>query len=645
MPDTKWSYAAHVPERFCRTSRITVQAEGCRVADIGRAQATDWIKAFAGIEVLPSQDQAPAAPKVQTSTSSNGIKIYFGIHKHMHQPLYRAADPLFWSGELDGIFGTRQGAYSEFIADAIERYVRGGLAHAGLSTSWSGSLIEQLNRCHQEGLCGGRFSNWNQRLRQAAQSRTAAGNPRLDFTAFGYFHPLMPLLPERDIVRSIQLHRDMVKKSFGVEASSILFPPETAFHVRMIPALKAAGITAVIYDSIHHFRACQDYPYGGPEEGMLPPNPAEQTNRSVSDWLRLQNVWAASPISPSLLRPAWIRYEDPDGNEHRIVGVPAERYLGNEDARGGFGALQYPSVLGQLYEAIVRSGTYDPKHPPFFLLHSDGDNYGGGADSYYRHNTEKLVDWLNDDPRFELSTIRDYLQRFAPDPDEVIHLEPGSWSGADNGDPQFAKWFGRVDADYSPDINSWAVLTMLQNVVHSVEDLWPEAPELASAMRLMLTAETSCYWYWTGQDVWDAQVTLAANAAYRELEGRMSELAARDTAGPTIFPPWVLPSNPGGSTWANQGLRPAARQGMLYTLVADVSGIRAVEAVLRIGNREQVIAMQDCGCYPSRTGAQRTASLYRCELPVGIGTIRYYLRATDGRGNTALGSLERIHLA
>jgi hypothetical protein len=40
-----------------------------------------------------------------------------------------------------------------------------------------------------------------------------------------------------------------------------------------------------------------------------------------------------------------------------------------------------------VYDSLAASGAWDPKHPPFFLLHSDGDNYGGGADSYYRHNT------------------------------------------------------------------------------------------------------------------------------------------------------------------------------------------------------------------------------------------------------------------
>ena len=46
-------------------------------------------------------------------------------------------------------------------------------------------------------------------------------------------------------------------------------------------------------------------------------------------------------------------YDDPDGGRHKIIAVPAERYIGNEDARGGFGALQYPDVLGQVYDQIV----------------------------------------------------------------------------------------------------------------------------------------------------------------------------------------------------------------------------------------------------------------------------------------------------
>ncbi|HYN79841.1 MAG TPA: glycosyl hydrolase family 57, partial [Lamprocystis sp. (in: g-proteobacteria)] len=459
-------------------------------------------------------------------------------------------------------------------------------------------------------------------------------------------HPLMPLIPAQDIVRQIHWHRDLIKRVFGVEASRVLFPPETAFHVRMIPALVEAGVTAVIYDSIHRARACRDYPYAGPAEGMLPPNAAEQVNPPESDWLQMRNIWAGSKISPRLLRPEYVGYEDPDGTLHKIIAIPAERYIGNEDARGGFGALQYPDVLGQVYDRILATGSYDPAHPPFFLLHSDGDNHGGGADSYYGHNTARLVEWLQQDSRFELTTAEDYLQRFPPDPSQVIHIEPGSWAGADNGDPQFMKWFSRYDQPYSPDLNSWAVLTAFQNQVHTLEDSAPDLPELAEAIRLLLTAETSCYWYWTGQHVWDQQVTAAANRGLRLLQPAIKALRAtgQDGRGPTIFPPWVTPENPGGKRWGQGCLLDASPQGVAHTFVADCSGLKRVELVLRTSAGEQRLAMHNHGPYPCETGAQVTADYLTAELPVGAGDVRYYIEAEDGCGNVSRGALERIDL-
>ena len=639
-------YRALVPAGVLAPGRHTIQAEGCQTADLSAAGGHEWIKAFSEVVVeTPARVEVKAAapaPKVK-----GGLKVRFGIHKHMHQPYYRAADPQFWDDEKTMIFDQRAGPYSAFIPDAVRQYVEGGLAHAGLSTSWSGSLIEQLERCERESLCYGHYERWAEPLRAIAQERTALGHSRVNFTAFGYFHPLMALVPGRNTVKQISWHRGIIERVFGIPASRVLFPPETAFHVRMIPALREAGVQAVIYDSIHRARACQGYPYGGPQEGMLPPNPAEQVNPAVHDWLQLQHVWAGSKISPALLRPEYLGYEDADGKQHTIIGVPAERYLGNEDARGGFGALRYPEALGQVYDSLAASGAWDPKHPPFFLLHSDGDNYGGGADSYYRNNTGQLVKWIQHDPRFELTTVEDYLQQFPPDPRQVVHVEPGSWSGADNGDPQFMKWFSRYREAYSPDLNSWAVLTALQNALHTLEDAQPDTPGRAEAERLMLTAETSCYWYWTGQDAWDAQVTQASNLALSLIQGPLNALVSgnRDRTAPTIFPPWVLPENPGGQAWGHNGLQAAAREGVVHTFVHDVSGVKRVVLKLRRGGCEEVLPMRDTGAYPCRTGARASAHLYTCTLPVGVGDVRYFIEAEDERGNVSRSALERVFLA
>lgn len=635
------SYVVHVPAGIFGAGEVRVQIEGCRKADWRQAGGGDWIKAFRTVQVKAPKPR----PQSPAATAAGAVTLYFGIHKHMHQPYYNTTDANYWDGEKDGVFGSRTGNYTGFIPAAVRQYIGGGLPHAGLSTSWSGSLIEQLDRCARDGLCGGAFSGWNGQLRAIAGEKTALGHPRCDFSAFGFYHPLMALIPSRNIVKQVEWHRRIIRDAFGVEASTVMFPPETAFHVRMIPALREAGVEAIIYDSIHRFRACKDYPYAGMNEGMLPPNPAEQTNPAVDDWLQLHNIWAGSKISPGLLKPEYVGYEDADGTLHKMICVPAERYIGNEDARGGFGALQYPSVLGQVYDRIVSDGSFDPKHPPFFLLHSDGDNHGGGADSYYHHNTAGLVRWLQEDPRFELTTVLDYLERFPPDPAKVVHIEPGSWSGADNGDPQFMKWFSRYNEPYSPDLNSWAVLTAFQNMVHSLEDAEPQHPALTDVIRLMLTAETSCYWYWTGQHVWDQQVTNAANVGYGLIRDAVAAIARSDQTPPTIFAPWVVPENPGGQTWGQGCLREAPRQGVVHTFVADISGLKRVEVVLRTAKGEQRIAMRNHGPYPSQTGAAAVADYCTKELPIGAGDVRYYIEAEDGRGNVARGALERIFLA
>jgi hypothetical protein len=633
-------------------SRKRAKAADAKPASRSKPSAGSNPKSRSASKSTPRSGSAPkpkaSAPKPAARVRTpDQPKLYFGIHKHMHQPYYRSDDPDYWDGEKEEIFGSRGGPYVDFVAAAIDQYAAAGLPHGGLSCSWSGSLIEQLDRCAEQGRCGGRFADWTRELRRVSGLKTERGNPRLELTAFGYYHPLMPLIPWRDIVRQIELHRALTPRAFGAEASTLLFPPETAFHARMIPALKAAGIRAVIYDSIHRYRSCRDYPYGGPEEGMLPPNPADQVNPPASDWLRLHNVWTGSEIAPSLLRPEYLVYTDPDGVEHKVIGVPAERYIGNEDARGGFGALQYPDVLGQVYDQLQRTGGFDPKHPPFFLLHSDGDNHGGGAESYYRHNTGNMISWLQQDPRFELTTVADYLDRFPPDPAGAVHLESGSWSGADNGDPQFMKWFSRYREPYSPDLNSWAVLTALQNAVHTLEDAHPESPLLDGLTWLLLTAEASDYWYWTGQTVWDQQVTNAANRIWTLAGGEFERLANSrlEHTGPTIFPPWITPENPGGKQWGQGGLEDAPRRGRAHCFVYDLSGLEWVRLHLRSDAGEQTLVMQDQGDYPCRTGAQVTARYYTVDLPEGLGDCRFFVEAMDHRNNRSRGALERIFLA
>ena len=146
--------------------------------------------------------------------------------------------------------------------------------------------------------------------------------------------------------------------------------------------------------------------------------------------------------------------------------------------------------------------------------------------------------------------------------------------------------------------------------------------------------------------MWDAQVTEAANQALGQVQSELNHVvsAHQDRTGPTIFPPWLLPENPGGQQWGHGGLQAAPREGGVHTFVSEVSGLKRVVLKLRCGGREEVLPMQDGGPYPSRTGARVSAHLVTCRLPAGAGDVRYVIEAEDQRGNISRSALERVAL-
>jgi hypothetical protein len=96
----EWSYAAAVPEGSLRGQRIQVQIEGCRRADIHQAQGDDWVKAFRELRLI-RPERRPGEVRAAVSGGAE-VRLYFGIHKHMHQPYYNTADRHAWDGEKDG---------------------------------------------------------------------------------------------------------------------------------------------------------------------------------------------------------------------------------------------------------------------------------------------------------------------------------------------------------------------------------------------------------------------------------------------------------------------------------------------------------------------------------------------------------------
>jgi len=605
--------------------------------------------------------------------------IHVAFLWHMHQPIYYPyespvtadANSRFGFSVVD-IHNQRFGPYTTWPRDAIQ--TGSALAHLGAQVSFTGSLIENLNAIRAAGVNGGMWNNWDGAYDQSRGFLTSLGNRRMDLVAFGYYHPLMPLLDEQDIRMQIRLHKQVYGQTWaGSGYSRGIFPPETAFSSRVIPALAAEGIDWAIVDNIHFDRACVGYPHTN-ASNLFAPNRADQINPDPATqggaWVQLNNLWAPSRVSaPFGYRPHYVQHVNPSsGATTRIIAIPAARYEGNEDGRGGYGAFLYGTVMNQ----YIQYNT-DPARPMLVMLHHDGDNYGGGTDAYYHSNFQSMVNWAASDPMYDVTTVEDYLARYPVPTSDVIHVENGSWAGADNGDPEFKKWLGDPGTNgYSPDINSWAVLTAAKNFVFTADQISPVAlvanilnntgSNTERAWRWLLCSEASDYWYWDGQQPWDSNVTRGCNQAMALAQ--LVTASGNDNTPPTVFVPQRNPYNPGALEWSNT---PESSDFEVWTLVHDISGVASVTLKWRVdADGQNPIASVQNETYAggAEVGAWNSLPMSGAALPnPPAGTlaataramryaatvtgqtsklIDYYVEAVDSRGNVQQTDIQHV---
>ena len=604
---------------------------------------------------------------------------------HMHQPVYYPYESIVqtqnagrYSFNVLDIHNQRFGPYTTWPKNAVQTGANAGLAHLGASVSFTGSLIQNLNAVQAAGINGGMWNNWQTGYNQGRALLTSMGNPRLDLVAFGFFHPLMPLLDTRDIQMQVRLHKQIYSQTWvnGGSYAKGIFPPECAFSTRVIPGLVSEGIEWAIVDNIHFDRACAGYPHTN-ASNLYTPNKADQVNPDPAlnggAWVQLNNLWAPSRVSaPFGYRPAQVQHIDPGtGGVTKLIAVPAARYEGNEDGRGGYGAFLYQTVMDQ-----YRSLNTDPARPMLVLLHHDGDNYGGGTDSYYGSNFSSMVNWDAGTSNYETTTVQDYLQRFPVPQSAVIHVESGSWAGADNGDPEFKKWLGDPSGTgWSPDRNSWAVMTAARNRVYTADAISPytsaaniinnSGSNTDKAWRFLLCGQASDYWYWDGSgEPWDSNVTVACNqaTAFADLVVNGAPPSA-DTVPPSVFVPQRDPYNPGGEEFGT----PQPSTFTVWTYAYDLSGVQSISLKWRTdadgfnplgsAQNETYAGGPDVSAWNTvamTSGAQppRPANIV---APTYIATpysaqvsgqtnklVDYYVEAIDGRGNLYRSDIQHV---
>ena len=603
-----------------------------------------------------------------------------GFLWHMHQPRYVPGQTVFgadsfFSYSVPDIHNQRFGPYNTWPKDAID--AGSFLPYLGAQVSFSGSLIQNLNELESAGINGGMWNNWDWAYRAAQNSSSVLGNRRLEIVAFAHHHALLPLLDQRDIEMQIRLYKEIYTQTWQTGFSKGMFPPETAFSERIIPALVAQGIDWVLVDNVHFDRACVGYPHTN-DSGLFPPNKADQLNPNPATnggrWLQLNNLWAPSQVSaPFGYQPHLVQHVDPNtGIITQMTAVPAARYEGNEDGRGGYGAFLYDQVM----DAYLPDND-DPQHPMYVVLHHDGDNFGGGSEGYYHHNFQNMVNWVSNDPDYEVTTTNDYLDRYPVAAGDVIHVEDGSWAGADNGDAEFKKWLGGDTSAgaTSPDINSWAVLVAARNHVFTLDDVLGNASvnmgavlagtgtQLDRAWHYLLESEASDYWYWDGTEVWDSNVTRGSNLANAQADSALGNMSFTDTTAPTIFVPQRDPYNPGEVEWG-----PSAESSdfEIWTLVHDYSGLQSVTLKWRVDNDgSNPIASTQNETYGggNEVGAWNSQSMSSSIVPTPAGVVSathkanrygtmitgqtsvlvdYYVESIDAAGN--VGRSDILHV-
>ncbi|OGV40609.1 MAG: hypothetical protein A2X46_19115 [Lentisphaerae bacterium GWF2_57_35] len=517
--------------------------------------------------------------------------IYVTYLWHMHQPIYfpykNINDTTEYNFSVPGVFdGDRTAAYQHWPKDAVQQGADRNMPNAGAQVSFSGSLGENANN-----LWG--YNSWPGAYRWARNSlRTARNNPRLDLVGIPYHHSLMPLTCKESMIMQIKLHKEQYKDVWdtGGSYSKGFWPPECAFSESIIPALVEEGLEWVIVDNGHLFRTVPDFAWN--DGSSCRPNPADVINPSSTDlgsqWVQLQNVWAPTKVlAPWSYQPHYVQYVNPtSGQIQKIVAVPAGRYEGNENGRGGYGAFKPENVWGSHMDANNGS------KPMLLLCHSDGDNYGMKNSDAWNGQHSAFLNMCQSNPDFDTASVQDYLDMYPPNVNDVIHVEPGSWIGIDGGTPYFEKWLSSTYVNgENPDRWSWSVLVAAQNRViladslensYSMNDVeWGIGSDTAKAWHFYLNGETSCYWYWDMDraNPWDGNVTRACNMAVAEAQKVISRHSGVDAKGPSIFPPQRSLYNPGGKMWNEAS--PAASDFEVWSYVDDVSGLNAVKLCWR----------------------------------------------------------------
>lgn len=276
----------------------------------------------------------------------------------------------------------------------------------------------------------------------------------IDILGTGYYHPVLPLIPEADRDEHLARWQAIAGHLFWRNSFQGFWPPEMGFSMELIPLLKKFGYRYVIVDSEH----------------VEPVTPMQ--------WHELR------------YRPHIARH-----NGSEIIVIVRDREL-SDAQESGMDYVWFAKELAQRTQCC--------DFEPLVTTCTDGENGG-----WFRNTTNEVNFWgafyreLLDEARkkslIQPAFIKDYLDRFGAYGEVTVRT--GAWNTGWHHGRDFLQWTGSQTQK-----DSLARLQAVSMAVHQArnaavaKDLTEEEQgDLNEAFWRLLRAETSCNFYW-GED-------------------------------------------------------------------------------------------------------------------------------------------------
>jgi alpha-amylase/alpha-mannosidase (GH57 family) len=310
----------------------------------------------------------------------------------------------------------------------------------------------------------------------------------------GYYHPVLPLIPEVDRPRHLERWQGIARHLFWRPRFQGFWPPEMGFSMELIPLLRSHGYRYVLVDSEH----------------------VEPV--SSMGWQELR------------YRPHIARYGDDE-----IVVVVRDRDLSDAQESG----MELDWFLNEVAE---RTKWCD--FPPLVTTCTDGENGG-----WFRNTTEGANFWSafylpllerfrSGEGKVAPIFVSDYLNIHGAHGE--VRVRTGAWNTGWHHGRDFMQWTGsdaQKTALKAVQAQSLALEAVRQRIqARALEGHEALARDLEEATWHLLRAETSCNFYWGEAWVHRADADLEASrqalARVQEHLGEPVEEAAAAAPGP-----------------------------------------------------------------------------------------------------------------